>query len=77
MLVVDKEKNHPILDAEVCGPGIAPWGTSDYMQALTELSAELDLTLLECARRFGTVTLPANERGWRFHPSLGFAKAKP
>ena len=76
MLVIDKEKNHRLDDAEVCGPGIAPWGTSDYMQALTELSAEMDLTLPECARRFGTVTLPASRDGWRFHPSLGFAKAK-
>ena len=46
------------------------------MKALTALAAELDLPLNYCAERFGTVRLPANANGWRFHPALGFTKAK-
>ena len=76
VLVIESEKNHRIPDEDVHGSGIAPWGVTDYMQALTQLSAEMDLTLLDCARRYGTVTLPANRDGWRFHPTLGFAKVK-
>jgi CRISPR-associated endonuclease/helicase Cas3 len=47
-----------------------------YMQALTDLAADLDISLEKCAQRFGTVTLPKNDNGWRFHPALGFTKAK-
>ncbi|MEX8519851.1 MAG: type I-F CRISPR-associated helicase Cas3f [Leptothrix sp. (in: b-proteobacteria)] len=74
---VDKSQNHRIPDAAVQGPGIEPWGQTDYLQALTDLATELDLSLGVCARRFGTVTLPENDNGWRFHPTLGFAKATP
>ena len=73
-LVLDKSQNHRIPDAAVEGVGITPWGQTDYLQALVELAAELDMSLAECARRFGTVTLPDNPNGWRFHPVLGFTK---
>ena len=73
---VEKSQNHRIPDAAVEGLGITPWGQTDYWQALTELAAELDMPLADCARRFGTVTLPANDNGWRFHPALGFTKRK-
>ena len=73
--VIDKEKNHRIPSDAVFGAGIAPWGATDYLQALIELSADMDLPLTECARRFGTVTVPESDNGWRFHPSLGFAQA--
>jgi CRISPR-associated endonuclease/helicase Cas3 len=72
--VVDKSQNHRIPDADVEGQGIKPWGQTDYWDALVELAAELDRPLAECARRFGTVTLPAHPNGWRFHPALGFTK---
>ncbi len=74
--VVDTSKNHRIPDAAVEGIGIAPWGQTDYLQALTELADELAMSLADCARRFGTVTLPENDNGWRFHPALGFTKAR-
>ena len=35
-----------------------------------------DMPLEACAKRFGTVSLPDNDHGWRFHPVLGFAKRK-
>ena len=71
---VDTSQHHRIPEAAVEGFGINPWGQTDYWQALTELAAELDMPLAECARRFGTVTLPENANGWRFHPALGFTK---
>lgn len=73
---VEQSRNHRIADAQVEGDGIAPWGQIDYMEALTLLAAELDMGLDKCARSFGTVTLADNEQGWRFHPVLGFTKAK-
>ena len=73
---VEQSQNHRIPDAAVEGLGIAPWGQADYWQALTQLAAELDMSLADCARRFGTVTLPESSNGWRFHPALGFTKHK-
>lgn len=72
--VVDKSRNHRLDDQDVQGERISAWGQTDYMEALQTLAADMDLSLEECARRFGTVTLPQNDNGWRFHPALGFAK---
>lgn len=74
--VVDKSQRERIPDVQVQGVGIAPWGQPDYLEALDQLAEELDITPAECARSFGTVTLPVNPNGWRFHPALGFTKAK-
>jgi len=71
---IEKSQHHRIPDVEVQGNGIAPWGQPDYLEALDELAEELDITPANCARRFGTVTLPVNANGWRFHPALGFSK---
>ena len=67
-----------IPNEQVQGVRISPWGQTDYMRALTELAMEMDKSLHECARRFGTVTLPEISDGslWRFHPALGFTKVK-
>lgn len=73
---VDASQNHRIPDAAVKGRGIGSWGQLDYWKALTELAAELNLSLADCASRFGTVTLPENTDGWRFHAALGFTKCK-
>lgn len=75
-VVVDKSQHHRIPDEAVQGLGIEPWGQTDYLQALIELAEELDMPLADCARRFGTVTLPNNDNGWRFHPALGFTKRR-
>jgi CRISPR-associated endonuclease/helicase Cas3 len=74
--VVDKSQRQRIPDVLVQGNGIAPWGQPDYLEAINDLADELDITPADCARRFGTVTLPDNPKGWRFHPALGFTKAK-
>lgn len=73
---VEKSKNHPISNDAVQGLGIVPWGQTNYLQALTELAEELEMPLVDCARRFGTVTLPKSTNGWCFHPALGFTKWK-
>lgn len=73
---LEASMNHRIDDAQVQGTGIAPWGHSDYMQALVELAQELGISTMDCALRYGTVTLPQSEQGWRFHPALGFSKYK-
>ena len=74
--VVDKSRNHRLVDEDVRGERISVWGQTDYMEALQTLASDMDLSLADCARRFGTVTLPENDNGWRFHPALGFAKFK-
>ena len=40
------------------------------------LAEERDMTLEACAERYGTVTLPENPQGWRFHPALGFTRQR-
>lgn len=76
LITVDKSQNDRIPDDAVVGAGITPWGETDYLQALIELADELEMPLAECARRFGTLTMPKNANGWRFHPALGFTKAR-
>lgn len=75
-VVVDTSQHHRIPNTDVEGMGIEPWGQTDYLSALSELADELDIPLAACAHRFGTVTLPVNDNGWRFHPSLGFTKSR-
>jgi CRISPR-associated endonuclease/helicase Cas3 len=75
--VIEKSQHRRIPDVDVHGNGIEPWGQPDYLEALNQLAEELDITPANCARNFGTVTLPANANGWRFHPTLGFTKEKP
>ena len=75
-VAVETSLNNRVLDDKVQGERVTAWGQTDYMQALTDLATELDMSLEKCAQRFGTVTLPKNDNGWRFHPALGFTKAK-
>jgi CRISPR-associated endonuclease/helicase Cas3 len=59
------------------GPGIAAWGVSDYMAELSALADALGMSSLRrCAERFGTVSVPEHQQGWRSHPVLGFTKRK-
>ena len=46
------------------------------LEALASLADDLGQELESCARRFGTVTLPESDQGWRFHPALGFVKQR-
>lgn len=73
-IVIEASQHQRIPDAAVQGKGIAPWGETDYLTALAGLAADMDLPLDHCAQRFGTVSVPKNDNGWRFHPVLGFTK---
>lgn len=73
---VEENLNHRIPDEQVTGIRIEPWGTTDYMEELAALATEFDRSLGECAACYGTVTLPATEQGWRFHPTLGFTRKR-
>jgi len=53
---------------------MTPWGVTDYMEELVALAEERDMSLEACAERYGTVTLPENQQGWRFHTALGFTR---
>lgn len=73
---VDTSLHHRIPDEAVASPRIRPWGDTDYLEALAALADDLGQELESCARRFGTVTLPDSEHGWRFHPALGFVRQR-
>jgi len=75
-LRVDTELHMRLDDRLVSGPGIGPWGVTDYLKELGELAESLDMPLRRCAEKFGTVTVPEHEGGWRSHPVLGFSKRK-
>ena len=75
-LVIERSQHHRITDKAVRGQGIAPWGETEYLASLSDLAAEMDLSLDECARRYGGVSVPENDNGWRYHPVLGFSKYK-
>lgn len=73
---VDTSKHHRIPDTALASPTMTPWGETDYLEALASLADDVGQELEGCARRFGTVTLPESDQGWRFHPALGFVKQR-
>lgn len=73
---IENSQNHRVADSQVRGEGVEPWGEADYLEALNTLAESLEMSLLACAQRFGTVSLPDSEQGWRFHPALGFTKER-
>lgn len=59
------------------GPRITPWGPSDLSHETAALADRLNLTLPECARKYGRVQLRESQpgrtiQGWEYQPSLGF-----
>ena len=75
-LEVERALHAPLDDQLVQGSGIQPWGVSDYMAELNALADSMDMSLRRCAEKFGTVSVPAHDRGWRSHPVLGFTKRR-
>jgi CRISPR-associated endonuclease/helicase Cas3 len=72
-VAVDLSQCEQLPDHLVAGERIEPWGVADYMVALSALATDLDLPLMTCAQRFGTVAVRPNVNGWRYHPGMGFA----
>lgn len=75
-LYVCVEQSQRVHVALAMGPNINAWGDFDLMTLLAEQADYLDLSLRTCAERLTTVEVPASERGWRFHPLLGFAQLR-
>jgi len=73
---VDGSLHHPISDDAVRGVGIDAWAATDYLAELTTLAESMELPLLACAERYGGVSLPKSQQGWRFHPALGFSRKR-
>ncbi|MBW9247734.1 MAG: type I-F CRISPR-associated helicase Cas3 [Acidithiobacillus ferriphilus] len=73
---VNQSQCEHLPDEAVQGQCIEPWGVTNYISALNALAVELDLSLPECAQRFGMVTVRPNDNGWRYHPALGFAQSR-
>jgi len=73
---VDGSQKHPVLNEQVRGERIQPWGQTDYWQMLVEHAEAEDMPLRRCAERYGTVTLLDSAQGWRFHAALGFTRKR-
>ncbi|MCV4287126.1 type I-F CRISPR-associated helicase Cas3f [Pseudomonas capsici] len=58
------------------GPRIAPWGRHDLMELLVEQAEVQGLSLRKCAEKFTSVSVHESRFGWRYHPVLGFGKAR-
>jgi len=71
---VNREQRHDV--KLVFGERINAWGRFDLMRLLAEQTEHLDLPLRSCAERLMTVEVADEQRGWRYHPLLGFAKGK-
>jgi CRISPR-associated endonuclease/helicase Cas3 len=72
---VRSDSKFTLLDRLECGKGLQPWGETDYLSCLKALAGADDLEwedLKRCARRYGTVSVPCYDKGWVFHPVLGF-----
>lgn len=66
------------IDLDTPGPRIGFWGVSNYDVELDALAERLDMDIVDCARRFGSVDLPAKsaEQGWNYHSALGFHRRR-
>ena len=73
---IEDSLNRRIPNEQVSGTQMTPWGVTDYMDELVALAEECDMTPEACAERYGKVTLPESQQGWRFHPALGFGRKR-
>ncbi|MCQ4167390.1 type I-F CRISPR-associated helicase Cas3f [Tahibacter harae] len=70
------QERNLVPETEVSGEGICPWVRLDYLELLNEVAEEQELTLAEAALRFGQLDVRPSERGWWFHPALGFSRRR-
>lgn len=63
-------------DHVITHPRIKPWNEPDYLTALAAQADAMELSLAQCAKRFGRVRLTRDyaPNGWCFHPALGFVR---
>lgn len=65
---------HRVPDEHLRGAGTGIWGVTDYMQVLRDCTAERNVSLEQCARRYGRATVPESTYGWWFHPAPGYTR---
>ncbi len=75
-VLIEDSRNLRVPDQQVRGERIEAWGETDYMQSLIAQATAMEISLRVCAERYGTVGLPDNTNGWRFHPALGFTRSR-
>ncbi|WP_342596244.1 type I-F CRISPR-associated helicase Cas3f [Salinicola lusitanus] len=65
-------------DEALHNPRVSPWNEPDYLATLSEQAEAMDMTLEQCAMRFGRIRLKPDRapQGWHFHPALGFVRKK-
>lgn len=57
---------------DLIGEQVGPWFTEDYIDLLVEQAEAENINIKYCAKKYGTLTLPAHEGFWWFHPVIGF-----
>ena len=70
------QERNLVPETEVSGEGICPWIRLDYLELLNELAEQRGLSLAEAALRFGQLDVRPSDRGWWFHPALGFSRRR-
>ena len=69
---VEASLNSPVGRQDV-NDSISIWGTYDYGTLLKQCAAEHGISdEMSCAKRFGVISLPESEQGWKSDPVLGF-----
>ncbi|MBX9834565.1 MAG: type I-F CRISPR-associated helicase Cas3f [Burkholderiaceae bacterium] len=63
---------NPVPDAAVRGERITPWMQLDLLTALEQWAEQQDQPLRRSAEKIATASLPDQQQGWLWHPTLGF-----
>ena len=68
----DKQKHDITLTK---ADNVSFWCNVDYLDQVKRLAERLDIEPAECARRYGTLSLPTrlSTQGWDYNPVLGFS----
>lgn len=72
---VNEAKLHRIANPFTQGSRIDAWIEEDYLTQVINHAETQEMSLLNCAKRYGTLSLRESVNGWRYHPALGFSKA--
>lgn len=75
---VDSQLLHRIDDGAFANLGVVPWCHATLNESIERLPDELDIDLIDCARKYARVCLPTFSDGstvkWQFHPYIGFSR---
>lgn len=71
---IDQAKLYRLSDSTVQGERIGVWIQEDYLTQVIKQAEAQEISISNCAKRYGTFSLPDSVNGWRYHPALGFSK---